>query len=168
MIRFWQNEDKEFILGGNFNPVFDTFGGLYGTHKKCRVKSLAIIDNFDLVKIWCVYHPTTRQYTRHSNTKSEHYFLVSSSRLNQIDNCNIQPGFMSDHSPISVDVNISNTERGKGYFKTNNSLLLQTDIQEKNLNVIKDMTEINKSADPNTPREIIKGSIPNKMIKYAL
>ena len=105
--------------------------GVYGTHKKCRVKSLAIINNFDLVDIWFVYHPTTRQYTWHSNTKSEHYFLLSSSLLSQIDSCNIQPGFMSDHSPISVDINISNTERGKGYFKTNNSLLLQTDIQEK-------------------------------------
>ena len=30
------------------------------------------------------------------------------------------------------------------------------------------MTEINDSADPNTLKEIIKGSMPNKMIKYAL
>ena len=75
---------------------------------------------------------------------------------------------MSDHSLISFDVSINKTERGKCYFKMNNSLLLQTDFQEKVQNVIKDTTEINKSANPNTLWEIIKGSVINETIKYVL
>ena len=75
---------------------------------------------------------------------------------------------MSDHSLISFDVSINKTERGKCHFKMNNSLLLQTDFQEKVRNVIKDTTEINKSANPNTLWEIIKGSVINETIKYVL
>ena len=45
------------------------------------------------------------------------YYLVSSSLLNQINNCNIQPGFMSDHSLILFDVNINKTEEEKAILK---------------------------------------------------
>ena len=51
--------------------------------------------------------------------------LVSHSVINQISNCKIQPGFRSDHSLISMVLNSNKIERGKGYFKINNSLILQ-------------------------------------------
>ena len=48
-----------------------------------------------------------------------------------------------------------------------NSLFLQTDFQVKIQNVIKDTTEIHKSANPNTLWGIIKGFTHNETIKYA-
>ena len=48
-----------------------------------------------------------------SNFSRLDYFLVSYSFLNQIRNYKIQPGFMSDHSLISLDLNLTKTERGK-------------------------------------------------------
>ena len=52
-------------------------------------------------------------------------FIVSNSFLNQISKCRIQPGIMSDHSLISLELNLNKIERRKGYIKVNDSLILQ-------------------------------------------
>ena len=75
---------------------------------------------------------------------------------------------MFDHSVISLELYLNKTERGKGYFKTNNSLVLQPEYQDKiRYNAIKETVDINKNANPNRLWEIIKGGIRNETIKYA-
>ena len=54
-----------------------------------------------------------------------------------------------------------------GYFKLNNSLLLDDKYQTCIKRVINDIVQINQGANPNTLWEIIKGSIRNETIKYA-
>ena len=171
-----ENDEEENVIGGDFNTVLnsnlDKFGGIKGTHQKCRDKIIASIDNFDLADIWRVFNPSSRQYTWHSSSKPVFfsrldYFLVSNSFLNQISKCRIQPGFISDHSVISLELNLNKIERGKGYFKVNNSLVLQPGYQDKIRNSIKETVDINKNANPNTLWEIIKGGIRNETIKYA-
>ena len=105
----------------------------------------------------------------HSSSKSVifsrlDYFLVSNSFLNQISKCSIQPGFMSDHSVISLELKLNKIERDKGYFKVNNSLVLQPEYQVKIRNAIKEPVDIKKNAKPNTLWEIIKGCIRNETI----
>ena len=171
-----ENDDEEYVIGGDFNTVLDSnldkFGGIAGTHKKCREKIIASMESFDLADVWRVRNPTLRQYTWHSSSKPVifsrlDYFLISHSFLNQISSCKIKPGFMSDHSMISMVLNLNKIERGKGYFKINNSLIFQPEYQEKIRNTINETAEINKNANPNTLWEIIKGSIRNESIKYA-
>ena len=64
-------------------------------------------------------------------------------------------------------MNFNTNRRGPGYFKLNNSLLLNTEYQ----NIIKtSITETalhNKDAKPNILWEVIKGNIRNETIKYA-
>ena len=75
---------------------------------------------------------------------------------------------MFDHSVISLELYLNKIERGKGYFKTNNSLVLQPEYQDKiQYNAIKETVDINKKANPNRLWEIIKGGIRNETIKYA-
>ena len=57
--------------------------------------------------------------------------------------------------------------RGPGYFKLNNSLLLDGEYQQNIKDNINDIARINKDANPNTLWEIIKGTIRNETIKYA-
>ena len=121
---------------------------------------------------WRVRNPNLRKYTWRSTSKPVifsrlDYFLVSHSFINQISSCKIQAGFRSDHSLISMILNLNKIERGKGYFKINNSLILQPEYQEKIRNKINELSEVNKNANPNTLWEIIKGSIRNESIKYA-
>ena len=171
-----ENDEEEHIIGGDFNTVLnsnlDKFGGIKGTHQKCRDKIIASIDNFDLADICRIFNPSLRHYTWNSSSKSVifsrlDYFLVSNSFLNQISKCRIQPGFISDNSVISLELNLNKIERGKGYFKINNSLVLQPEYQDKIRNAIKETVDINKNANPNTLWEIIKGGIRNETIKYA-
>ena len=63
-------------------------------------------------------------------------------------------------------LNLNKTEREKGYFKINNSLILQPEYQNKIRDTYKETINTNKTANPNTLWEIIKGSIRNETIKY--
>ena len=74
---------------------------------------------------------------------------------------------MSDHSLVSLVLKLSKLERGKGYFKLINSLIHPPEYHDKIRNTIKESAEINKTANPNTLWEIIKGAIRNETIKYA-
>ena len=110
-----ENDNEEYIIGGDFNTVInsniDKFGRIKGSHQKCRDKIISCMESFDLSDAWRVLNPNTRQYTWHSSSKPVifsrlDYFLVSNSFLNQISKCKIQPGFMSDHSLISLELNL--------------------------------------------------------------
>ena len=76
-------------------------------------------------------------------------------------------GYKSDHSIVSLNIDLINLTRGTGYFKLNNSLLLNEDYQEIIKNSISEIAEINKEANPNTKWELIKGTVRNETIKYA-
>ena len=82
--------------------------------------------------------------------------------------CEHKISYKSDNSivTLSIDSNIYN--RGPGYFKLNNSLLLDGEYQQKIKDNINGIARINKDANPNTLwEEIIKGTIRNETIKYA-
>ena len=132
------NEDGNFIIGGDFNTVLnenvDRKNGKLNTHKNIRNKLNEIIICFNLIDIWRVKNPLKRQFTWHSNTKPItfsrlDYFLVSEILISSIRNSKITPGYNSDHSIISITVNIINSERGPGFFKLNNSVILETKYQ---------------------------------------
>ena len=66
---------------------------------------------------------------------------------------------------MSIDLN--EYIRGPGYFKLNNSLILDTEYQQQIKENINTIAIINNDANPNTLWEIIKGTIRNKTIEYA-
>lgn len=170
------NDDKTFIIGGDFNTVLDTDldkkNGNQDTHKRSRQKLNTIIENNELSDIWRMKHPNSKQFTWHSNTKPTifcrlDYFLASTNILNNIIKCNITTGIRSDHSLVNMQVDFANKKRGPGYFKLNNSIILdekyQTDIRQ----CILEITANNLNANPNTLWELIKGSIRNTSIQYS-
>ena len=73
---------------------------------------------------------------------------------------------MTDHSLVELKLHNIQLERGPGYFKINNSILLdaqyQTQIKQEILNTVQN----NKDANPNTLWEVIKGKIRNTTIRY--
>ena len=66
-----------------------------------------------------------------------------------------------------MNIHLTSEQRGPGYFKINNSLLLQDNYQEKIRNAIRETAKINSSANPNVLWESIKGEIRNETIQYA-
>ena len=74
---------------------------------------------------------------------------------------------MIDHSIVTFSMHFTNEQRGPGYFKINNSLLLQSEYQKQIKNTISETATNNVDATPNVLWEVIKGSIRNTTIQYA-
>ena len=113
--------------------------------------------------------PKSRQYTWHSNTKPViscrlDYFLISNHISHLIKRCAIRPSYKSDHSLVSIAINLTNQQRGPGYFKFNNSLLTEDNFICKIKEAIDETIQINKEANPNILWELIKGNIRNNTI----
>ena len=64
-------------------------------------------------------------------------FLISDHLSQYIEKCNIDAGYRSDHSIISIDIKFNHFDRGKGLWKFNNSLLKDPEYREKILDTIK-------------------------------
>ena len=94
------------------------------------------------------------------------YFLLSENLVNSASLCEHRIGYKSDHSIVELNINIANFQRGPGYFKLNNSFLLDKVYQEIIKNSITEITSINEDANPNTLWEFVKGTIRNESIKY--
>ena len=73
---------------------------------------------------------------------------------------------MTDHSLVALKLNNIQPERGPGYFKLNNSILLDTQYQAQIKQEITYTVQNNNDANPNTLWEIIKGNIRNTTIRY--
>lgn len=171
-----ENEEKTFIVGGDFNTVLnieiDKKNGRLDTHKLCRHKIRQIIDQFNLIDIWRNKHPTLKQYTWHSSHKPPifsrlDYFLISDNIVNSIVSSEHKISYKSDHSIVVLELDVFSISRGPGYFKLNNSFLLENDYQELIRNSITEISTINSMANPNTLWELIKGTVRNETIKYA-
>ena len=151
-----ENEDKTFIIGGDFNTIIDTEldkkNGRTDTHKLCRNKLSCIIDEFDLVDIWRSKHPSSKKYTWHSSSKPPifcrlDYFLISDNLINNVISCEHGTSYRSDHSPVILNVNLTNIDRGPGYFKLNNSFILDNEYQEGIRKSITETTTFNENAN---------------------
>ena len=59
------------------------------------------------------------------------YFLISPEFYGFVTEADIDISYGSDHSLITVDLNFITQERGKGYWKFNNSLLYDPEYVEK-------------------------------------
>jgi exonuclease III len=88
----------------------------------------SILEALNLVDIWRILNPSLRRYTWHARGKASRidYIFCSEHFLNVVDKCDIIPGLLSDHSIINVNINNSQSQRGRGYWKFNNSLLHDT------------------------------------------
>ena len=82
---------------------------------------------FDLVDCWREEHTNERKYTWLKKTPLKQarldFFLISVPLFSSLDDSKISPGYRSDHSIISIIVDINKSTTGHSYWKFNNSLL---------------------------------------------
>ena len=67
-----------------------------------------------------------------------------------INNSDIKVGYNTDHSIITLNIDFIKLDKGPGFFKINNSILLQNNYQHIIRNSIKDIVNINKESNTNT------------------
>ena len=112
------------------NPDLDTNNYLHINNPRARNEILEnIIEEDGFLDIYRILHEEKREYTwsRKNPVRKQarlDFFLISFECFLYADATSITPGYRTDHGGITLDLvfNYSN-ERGRGYWKFNNSLL---------------------------------------------
>ena len=139
------------IVGGDFNMIrdinIDKSGGKAATHiKACKILEKFILAE-DLVDIWRFQHPYDHTYTWYRK-KPEliqcrlDYFLLPRSMISLCCDSAILPSFMSDHSQITITLELENLQKGPGFWKLNVSLLDDTNYLELIRQTIKSVLKL--------------------------
>ena len=81
-------------------------------------------------------HTNLEQYTWHSSHTPPiflriDYFFISENLKKCVVSSKHRLNYKSDHSPVALKLDIFNFNRGPGYFKLNNSLLVDVEYQQK-------------------------------------
>ena len=96
------------------------------------------MEEFSLFDIWRLRNHDKRQFTWRGKGRGGiiqsrlDFFLISVSLESEIDNTTFKPGFGTDHSLINLNIKLlEGQEKGKGFWKFNNSLLKDKDYMKK-------------------------------------
>ena len=86
-----------------------------------------MIDELDLIDIWRDHNPELRNFTWRRNTPRKQarldFFLISDFLYSDVIHLNIQRGYRTYHSMISVTYEFNDINQHCTYWKFNNSLL---------------------------------------------
>ena len=129
-------DTKNLIICGDWNLVMNYEIDTKNYRKKNNVKAretvLNYMDKLDLLDIWRKTHETVKRYTWRQNFYKKlarlDFFLISETLLDIYANSEIKQSYKSDHSPVQLEIFISKTQKGKGIWKLNNSLLLDEEL----------------------------------------
>ena len=129
--------------------------------------------NCIITDIWRARNPTTRKYTWVSNTTPPircrlDFFITSESITNRVRNCDIRPGYHSDHSTITLDIELETPPRGKGLWKCNAELLKEDDFKDLLVTSIEDIVKNNSPCGDRLLWDTIKCTLRGSIIKYAI
>ena len=126
------DNNENIILCGDFNLVLDTSID-YENYKhlnhnaRSRKYLLNKMNDRDLIDPFRQLHGKTRKYTWKRLTPLQRgrldFFLMTLTLLPCLRNCDIDISYKSDHSIIFLELQLSEQNHGKGFWKLNNSLL---------------------------------------------
>ena len=167
------NDDR--LIGGDYNLVLDLLldkkGGNRRTNAKSQQKVLEWMECTDLVDVWRHQHPDEQKFTWSRTRPTKifcrlDFFLASNGICDRIKSSSITPGFNSDHSVVTVNIELNQTPRGKGYWKLNCSHLQDTNYIDLIKRTITETATINQDANPNLLWDTIKMAVRGESIKY--
>ena len=178
MIGALREDNDKIIIGGDFNVIFDPSidrkGGNFKISKS-YTEVINILDEFidenALSDIWRKRNPLERRYTWRQKTPPIHsrldVWLISENIEDFVKEIDIRPSVRSDHSSILLCLDSFQTERGKGYWKINNSYLDEIDYVNMVKQGVKDwVTECECIIDKRVKWEYIKYKIRLVSIEY--
>ena len=123
------------ILGGDFNCISNAKMDKRGGNPLARQAAITTLGtsivNHNLVDIWRTQHPHTHAFTWTGKNPTDNSpiltridrFYIAHAISHLAVNSDIKPYPHSDHDLISLQLDLSRTPRGKGYWHFNNTLL---------------------------------------------
>ena len=156
----------EIIFGGDFNLVLDILkdkkGGSLYTHSN------------SLTDIWRDLNPEEKRFTWRQNKPEVHcrldFFLVSASIACRVSKADILPGYKTDHSLCTMEVNYHSNKRGPGFWKLNSALLSENEyINAVKATIAQTLTQYENDAEVDEVLlwEMIKLEIIATSIRYS-
>ena len=164
------------IFGGDWNliqnTILDKNGGTnVSTKKKYHARLSELLEEYELLDIWRKRNGIKQRYTwRQKSPRIQcrlDYFLITQS-LEVITNSQILPSILSDHSPVTLEIQLLNKAKlGPGHWKLNVSVL----EEDKYINAVKEkITELEHlykdMANKNLKWELYKYEIRKLSIQY--
>ena len=124
-----------YIICGDFNltlnPNIDCFNYKHINNPKARNFITNMIKENNLFDTFRELHPYLRRYTWRRKTPLKQsrldFFLVTENIVNSIKKSQIETGYKSDHSMVTLILAMDNFEHGKSLWKHNNSLLTDSE-----------------------------------------
>ena len=110
---------------------------------KSAKRILELMEELVLCDIWRIQNPEAKRFSWYRSNPQYHrddpscpviqasrldYAIISQGLSDQIYNCFYIDGLMTDHSALVLTVDIAQSERGRGYWKMNTSILTEPDF----------------------------------------
>jgi exonuclease III len=139
------------IICGDFNEVIDARVDRISSRKNTSAKPQKVLHSLrTLIKsrklkdIWRDLNPEIRQFTWRRKATGDasriDYWLLSNSLMSNVISCDIRPAQIkhTDHQAVSLKIREASQNKGRGYWKINNSILSDTHYKNKLSHVIHD------------------------------
>ena len=177
-------ENSSIIMCADWNVVMnyelDTRGYKHCNNPKSRESLIQLMESLEMYDVWRERNEDNKKFTWFNKKQMARldYFLITSDWMTRVLQTRISPGYRTDHSLITLKLNIGNMSRGRGFWKFNSSLLQDKDYVDIVKNVIKETVEkysinVNSSnnncnfdVDDQTFFEMLKLEIRGKTISY--
>ena len=123
---------QELILAGDWNfvlyPELDSQNCKHTNNPKCREKVLDLTKEFSLVDIWRELNGQCKRFTwRRSQPILQQsrldYFLINENFVADIISADIEPGYRTDYSVVTITFRFTERARGRTFWKSDSSLL---------------------------------------------
>ena len=157
------------------DPDLDYNNYLHVNNPRARKIILDFIEKENFVDAWRVINGNCRKYTWHRliptiKQARLDYFLVSENISQYVVDAEIIPGYRTDHSGITLKLKLLESERGKGYWKFNNTLLKDNEYVTLIKNTIEDVkkTYVNNGNDVNIANDEIQFNINDQLFLETL
>ena len=167
-------EIKNLILTGDWNLVNNFKEDTLNYKKHNNPKASQVVNNYknnlNLIDIWRQTHLELKHYTWrqlfYKKMARLDFFLITEYLLDIYGDSTIENSYRSDHAPINLKLIVSIHKNGRGSWKLNNSLLLETDLKLK----IEEELEVNISTYACTPYnpEFVKNNYKKVEIDFMI
>ena len=165
-------ENDQVIMCGDWNfvldPDLDYNNYLHINNPKARKVILDYIEEENLLDVWRVSNEDSRKYTwRRLNPVIKQarldFYLISENMLQFVTDTKIIPGYRTDHSGITLKLKLIDSEKGRGYWKFNNTLIKDKDYVSLIKNTIDDVKKTYYVSNENI---LNHGNISNEEIQF--
>uniref|UniRef100_H3A6V7 Endonuclease/exonuclease/phosphatase domain-containing protein n=1 Tax=Latimeria chalumnae TaxID=7897 RepID=H3A6V7_LATCH len=157
------------VIGGDFNCPLDSHGQIL-IHFGCAHPHSSNHIKLCLTDIWRHLHPKTREYSHYSHAHKSFsridLFLISSSLTHRVQDCNFLPRYISDHSPVCVQLEAPGDLQSPYRWRLDPQLLTREDSIGEIKLAIQKFFHFNqsRSSPPDMIWEAFKATIQGKII----